>query len=320
MSRLLTSRPPAAWPSALTAAMLLALSGCGTGEQPRPVKKDGQAEPSLNTGTTGAAQTTHPQPAGTDPARPAQQIDTNSGVAQEAINFLTAVGAGTAKADQLSSGFVRLIGLPVELPGDKARGYSPDAAESWLRRVGAKLTGMGPMTESFQAGDVAVFRGRFTGGTYLLRMVKEAGAWKTDWLSLSSVDATGTSPAGSATAETQLQSFAATAVASAVCDQEAMPREERLAVIAAGLTPAFRQTWAEAFDGDKHKGYDHSPAKLGVKVGGIGNGCRSVAITPTGPGTFQMEVTRTSGEKASYTLKLAKGTTPGQWLVESISP
>jgi hypothetical protein len=320
MSRLSTSRPSAAWPSVLTAAVFIALTGCGTGEQPKTVKKDGQAKPSPSTGTTGAAQSSPPPTPALDPTRPPERIESNSAVGQEAIHFLTAVGAGTARADQLSSGFVRLIGLPVELPGDKARGYSPDAAESWLRRVGAKLTGMGPMTESFQAGDVAVFRGRFTGGTYWLRMVKEAGAWKADWLSLSSVETTGTSPAGSASAETHLQSFAATAVATALCDKDAMPREERLTVIAAGLTPAFRQNWAEPFDGDKLKGYDHSPAKLGVKVGGIGNLCQSVAMTPTGPATFQMEVTRTSGEKASYTLKLAKGPTPGQWLVESISP
>ena len=45
-----------------------------------------------------------------------------------------------------------------------------------------------------------------------------------------------------------------------------LARDERIAVIAAGLTPALRANWADPFDGDKVKGYDYNPAKLAAAV------------------------------------------------------
>jgi hypothetical protein len=37
-------------------------------------------------------------------------------------------------------------------------------------------------------------------------------------------------------------------------------------------------------------------------------------------GQFRLEITKAGGAKSAYTMKLAKGTAPGQWLVESITP
>jgi hypothetical protein len=305
---------------ALAVGLFLALPGCG-GSKPSADGKDKKGDnpnpppnPPPNTGTipTSASHTDPNLP------RPPEKINTTAGVGKDAVDFLSAVGAGTAKASQLSTGFLKGVGLPVELQSDKAKGYSADAAEHWLREVGKKLTGMGPMAESSQAGDVAVFRGQFIGGTYSLRMVKEGDSWKVDWLSLSSVNPP---PAGAApSADALLQGFAATAISAAVCDKDATPKDERIAVIAAGLTPAFRTKWADPFDGDKAKGYDYSPAKLAVKVGEIGNGADAVSISPAGDATFKAEVTKAGGAKAAYIVRLAKGTSPGQWLVESITP
>jgi hypothetical protein len=292
---------------AALAALALALSGCG--DKPRPGDKDKKDDPRPLAG----------DPTKGDPKAEVKvepKVDVTAGVGKDAVEFLSAVGAGTAAADRLSAGFVRLVGQPAVFGGDKERGYSPSAAEGWLRAVGAKLTGMGPMAEAARAGDAAVFRGAFAGGTYFLRMVREGGGWKADWLSLTSAKVTG--PAAPPTPDGVLQGFAAAAVGAAVCDTAAMPRGERVAAAAAGLTPSLRAALGPPLDGDQALGY--SPAKLGWKLDEIGGKAEAVALTPAGDAAFRMEVTRAGGEKAAYLLKLAKGNAPGQWLVDAITP
>ena len=301
---------------ALAVGLFVALPGCGnkpTAEN-KDDKKELPAEPKGDTkgdNKEGGHPVISPQPA---------KVDITTGVGKEAVDFLQAVRAGSAKAGQLSTGFVKLIGMPAELPSDKMKGYSADAAEDWLKHVGASV-GFGLPLEANQAGDVALFRGGLVGkpGGYSLRMVKEGGAWKVDWLSASSVEVKGLA-ASTGNAEAMLQEFATTAVFAAICDKDAMPREERIVILAAGLTPTLRAKWGPPFDGDKAKGYDYSPAQLGIEAGKIGGGAESVSLTPQGDAAFRAEVTRAGGAKAAYLVKLTKGGTLGQWLVESITP
>ncbi len=296
--------------------LFIALPGCKPKPASKSDKKDKDGKEVTNPNSIANP---NPNANPTPEIRTPERIDTKAGVGKDAVDFLAAVGAGSAKASQLSTGFVKLIGLPVVFDSDKAKGYSTDAAETWLRTVGTKFSGMGPMAESSQAGDVAVFRGNFTGGTYFLRMVKESDAWKVDWLSMSSV-ASSSAPAAAGAADALLQLFAATAMAAAFCDKDAMTTESRVAVVAAGMTPALRKSMASPFDGDKAKGYDYSPAQLGLALGGIGGGAESVSVTSAGGDTFKIEITKGGGAKSAYTLKLVKGTSLGQWLVESITP
>jgi hypothetical protein len=307
---------------ALVAGLFLALPGCGGGK-PQADKggdkdkdKDKKGEPNTNTGDPKG------DPKGTpkvDPPRKPETVDPVSGVGKDAIEFLQAVKDGTAKADKLSAAFVKLIGLPAELPSDKAKGYSADAAEGWLKRVGNGV-GFGPPLYSKQTGDTAVLRGGLVGkpGGYSLRMVKEGGAWKADWLSLSSVEVKPVAPA--ANADAIFQEFAAAAVAEAVCDKDAMPRDERTMVIAAGLTPAYRTKLAPPFDSDKAQGFDYNRGALALEAGKLGDKAESGTLTPQGDAAFKVEVTRAGGAKSAYLVKLAKGTTPGQWLVENVTP
>ncbi len=304
---------------ALAAGLFLALPGCG-GEKPKDDKKgdkkdDKKGDP--NPGTpkvdpgTGNPKVEAPKP---------EIVDLSSGVGKDAVDFLQAVKAGTAKADKLSAGFVKLIGLPAELPSDKAKGYSTDAAEGWLKRVGSEV-GFAPPHYTKHAGDTAVFRGGLVGkpnGRYSLRMVKEGNAWKVDWLSLSSVEVKGSSTNPSADAV--FQEFATTAIVEAVCDKDAMPPAERTMVIAAGLVPAFRTKLAPPFGSDKDQGFDFNRGALTLEIAKIGDKAESVFFTPQGEAAFKVEVTRAGGAKAAYSVKLAKGTAPGQWLVENVTP
>ncbi len=310
-----TCRPIAA--IALTLGLFLTLPGCA----PKPVdkgeKKDKDKKDNANPNPIA-----NPNPNTTPETKTPEKIDTKAGVGKDAVDFLSAVGAGTAKASQLSAGFVKLIGLPVELDSDKAKGYSGDAAEAWMRTIGAKFSGMGPMSESSQAGDVAVFRGSFTGGTYYLRMVREGDAWKADWLSMSSifVETFSVGTAGPASADSLLQGFAAAAVMSTICDKDAMPQEQRTAVIAAGFSPALRKSLAPPFDGDKDKGYDYSPGQLGLKLGEIGGKAEALVLSTAADGSIKVEITKAGGAKSAYAVKLVKGASLGQWLVETITP
>ena len=257
--------------------------------------------------------------------KPPERVDFKTGVGKDATDFLSAVGMGTAKGDQLSLSFVKAIGLPVTFPADKAKGYSVDAATQRLKQLG-NSTGFGPPLSSKQMGDVAIFNGSLVGkpGMYSLRMAQDGGMWKVDWLSLTTVvpptPSVFTTLAGPTTdAEALLRLFAATAIFEAICDKDAMPALDRTAVIAAGLTPELRKAWADPFDGDKAEGYDYSRTKLAMKVAEIGGNAVSVSYSLQGD-AFKAEVTKTGGAKAAYLVKLAKGTTPGQWLIESITP
>jgi hypothetical protein len=290
--------------AAVLAAGFLALAGCG-GEKPQaPRSGDGKGEPKSD-------------PAA--PAAPPRKIDPAAGVGKDAFEFLKALGAGAARAEQLSAGFVKMIGLPAELPADRARGYSPAAAESWMRRVGGGATFALP--SGFAGADAAVLWGGFQGpgrkGDYLLRMVNEGGAWKVDHLALTS--APHTAGAAGDGPDAEFQAFAARAAGGLLCDRDAMPKDERAIALAAALTPAFRANLAEPFGSDREQGFDFNRGKLLLEADRIGGGAESYATARQGPAEFRLEVVK-AGAKAAYLLRLAKGPAPGQWLVENVTP
>jgi hypothetical protein len=309
-------RPLAA--AMLALGLFLALPGCGGGDtKPTPDnkgdKKDDKKD-SKDPGTTVAPKISIDPPL----PKPPEKLDFNTGVGKEAMDFLGSVRNGPVRAGPLSTGFLKTVGKPVVFDADKTKGYSESAAEGWLKKVG-ESTGFAPALYSKQAGEFAVLKGGLAGkqGSYALRMVLEGGAWKVDWLSASSVLVPGAVAVSVNDSEAMAREFAATAVFEAICDKDALGLPERVAVIAGGLTPALRAAWADPFAGDKEKGYDYSPKKLEQKIEEIGKGAESLSFTAQGD-AFKVEVAKTGGEKATYILKLTKGTTPGQWLVSGI--
>ena len=292
---------------ALMIGVFLATPGCG-GSKPATT---GDNKDNKDVVKPGGGTPTDPG-AGTNPAQPAK-VDVTTGVGKEAVDFLQAVRGGTARADQLSTAFQKAIGLPVVFEADKGKGFSVSSAEDWLKRVGAS-TGFGPPLTATQDGETALVRGSLVGksGGYALRMVKEGGAWKVDWLSASTVEVK--KPLATGAGDAVLQEFAVAAVVEAICDQDAMPAPQRHAVIAAGLTPTLRAAWAAPLDGDKTAGYDYSPSKLGFKIADIGGKAESVSYSHPAEGTYFAEIARAGGAKTAYLVKVAKGQ------VESIAP
>ena len=296
----------------LTASVFFALPGCG-GDKSQPSGKGDDKNKKEEPKLVIPGQPTDPKttiPPVTIPAQPAK-VDITSGVGKEAVDFLMAVRGGTARADQLSAVFVKAIGLPVRLDSDKVKGYSTGEAEDWMRKLGAS-TGFGLPLKADQVGDVALFRGILVGkpGGYSLRMVKEGGAWKVDWLSASSVDVKKAVAVPTNSGDAILQEFAATAWSSDLRPgRDAHPAA--LAIVAAGLTGPHVVGCAAGRRQDR--GFDYS---LSAKVSDIGGKAESVSYTQQGEGAYVAEVAKAGGGKATYLVKLVKG----QQLVESVTP
>jgi hypothetical protein len=310
MFRRLMSRLVAA--VALTAAVILAQTGCGGSKAPseKAGDKKGSDDSISRSGSTGV------------PDQPPRKVDPSTGVGKEAFEFLKGLGAGTARADQLSAGFLKMVGVPAELPSDKGRGYSTIAAETWLKRVGTGAT-FG-LAAGLAGTDVAILWGGFQGpgrkGDYYLRMVSEAGAWKTDFLALTSAANTRSGPPAPGT-DADYQHFAARAVGGLLCDRDGMAKDMRAPALAAGMTPTLRAKLAEPFGSDKDTGFDYNRGKLILEAEKLGGGAESYSAIPqASPNEFRIEVMKTGGTKAAYLLRFVKGSSPGQWLVESIAP
>jgi hypothetical protein len=291
-------------------AALLILPGCG-GNKP-PSGKAGDKKEGDNANAKGGSPSD---------ARAPSKVDLDSGVGKDAVVFLKALGESTAKAELLSGGFVKAIGLPAELPGDKARGFSAAAAESWMKRIGGATFGL---PAGFAGPGAAVLWGGFQGpgrkGDYFLRMVNEGGAWKVDYFALTSAASQPTSgPAQGPDGE--YQRFTARAIGGLLCDRDAMPKDERAMALAAGLTPALRARLADPFGSDKDQGFDYNRGKLILEAERLGGGAESYSTSPQSAATdFRLDVMKAGGAKTAYLLKLVKGPAPGQWLVESITP
>jgi hypothetical protein len=307
----------------LATGLLVIGAGCGTNKAGSE-KSDKKDAPPVTTSipNTNPASTTPAAGSNSNPVPPplpdAEKIDLNVGVGKDALDVLRALRDSTFRADQLSLGFVKAIGLPVTFPADKEKGYSPDAAEGLLRRA-VSLRNLSLPYMSKQVGDVALFRGTFIGnpGGYCLRMIHEGGAWKVDWLSLSSIEIQG-NLLNSSKADTVNQEFAVAAIIGTLLDKNAMSREDRAVLLAAGLTPALKARWAEPLASDKAEGFDYNRGLLAQKAEELCAGADSMAPVQQGNSPdFRVEVTRPGG-KATYSVKLVNGRGPSHWLVDDM--
>jgi hypothetical protein len=311
---------------AMALGLMIVVSGCGGGKPNADKGAEKKADPTpspppgTNTpGTTPTPPETVPTPKIDEMPRPPEKVDYTTGVGKEATELLTAFAMGNLKADRLSTSFVKMIGLPAELPPDKARGFSTDAAEVWLRRVGQGFMGFAPPSMSRHQGDVAVFRGRYTAGGYTLRLVKEGGAWKIDWIALSSTKCDSTLDVGNA--ETGFQDFAVIAAFEVLTDRDGMPKDDRIFAIAAALAPPYRKKLAEPLGSDMDQKLDYNRGQLSLATARYHEGVESFTVTHQGNSpVYRVELVRMGGARSAFVVKLTQGTLPGQWLVEDITP
>jgi hypothetical protein len=312
---------------ALAIGLFLTLIGCGNNKTPSEAKVDkktdaSNASPPLNINADPNIGVNTDTSVKIVPMPPAiEKIDLSVGVGKDATDFLASLKNGDVKGDQLSNGFMKAIGLPVVFAADKAKGFSADAAEGLLKRT---LThhSLGLPFISKQVGNVALFRGTFIGedsGGFSLRMIHEGGLWKVDWFSLTSIS-TSSGALNTSAAETVCQEFTVAAVMGLLTDKNALSKEDRAVILAAGLTPAMKKKWAEPLDSDKAEGFDYNRGTLGQKTLEFGAGVESFSFTQQGSTPNFLVQFRRSAGKAIYLVKLVNGPGPGQWLVDEMVP
>jgi hypothetical protein len=290
------------------ACLALALAGCGGSTNPPAGKTD---------------------PGKSDPGKGDQAVAPNTAVSaaaaggpaddatlKAATDFLKSVTAGSVTPAALAPGFLRAVGKPISFESDKARGYSGDAAVSWLKRVGGELA-FGPPSGT-AGGGAAVLSGALQGpdvsGRYLLRLVQDGG-WKVDWFQISSSKV---EPPPAPAGDAAFREFAATAFLDALADKGAVPVTDRHAVVAGLLTPERRKDWAPPFASHAAQGYDYGPPQIDVKLAEIGP-VETYTRSPVGSDlTVKGELVR-AGAKKPFALKLAKGPAAGQWLVSEFA-
>jgi hypothetical protein len=307
----------------LLAGMLLALAGCGKAEPAKPSevkpgeKQDAGPGPTPGPGSSDKGGPTPPAPPGPTLLAPTDPVQ------QAAERFITdllkaATVTGPLPPDlmnRITPAFLKVIGKPLYAEADKKLGYSADQAQAWLRRAGAAMNGVG-LPRGYGSPTAAVFVGNGIAGgpdRFLLRMIQAEGGWKIDWFELGTVK---TGESKSTAPEGPYQDFAVLAFLDAIT-ANASSKEDRALLLGGLLTPKLKNAWAEPFDADKATGFDFNKTKLALKLDEFGAGVTGFSRVAAGD-TYKIELAK--GEaKTSYTLKLIKGTTPGEWLVEEFT-
>ncbi len=318
----MSSLQPTRTAAVLLAGLILTFAGCGKTEPTSQGGKSADPKGSTPTGTTAGATASQPgSPTSPTPLVPVL-LPPQDPVQKSAEKFISDLMTAAANPSPLpaellnrvSPTFLKVIGKPVLLPAETAKGYSHGAAEEWLRRAGTGLAGLGLPT-GYGSSTGAVFVGSVHNGTgrFLLRMSPGDGGWKVDWFQLGSAK-TG-EPSKPSSPDEPFQEFAALAFLDSITGVATLPKEERMLLLGAILSPKLRAEWGEPFEQDKARGYDFSASNLGRLADGFSDPNGPYTRTPTGAGQFKVELTK-GGTVKAWSLKLIKGPNPGEWLVD----
>lgn len=326
----------------LAALLSLALAACSSS----PVKPTGGGEPSDRTpGTASHSQQALPlpPPSGKDSEPPAGQKSGDpassstvwrTASAEEpavatAIAFLKSLSEGTPRLELLTADLVRIIGRPWELPGDREKGYSSLAAESWLKRAGRGRTFAPPI--GLVGTEWAILSGSAQQdsdpGHYYLLLRREGQNWQVDLLVLSSAEVPLTWPKrdqaastpGADRGEQELAGAMLRCWLAALADRKALSPDDRSVLVAAGLSPALRQAWAAPFDSDKAHGYDFNRGQLQLKIAAMIQDLQQFHLHPLDPPRhWQIEGKGDKGAGRRWVLALEPAGPSGKWLIQRI--
>lgn len=282
-------------PAVLIAAVF-AVAGCG--QTPAPSTKDDKGGPG-------------PTP---PPNVPSGPVDKDAASSVAAAKFVGDLLNTAANPNTLSPAFLKAVGKPVLSAEDKAKGYSPAAAQGWLNRAGAALTQIGPPT-GFTAASSAVFTGPNGTGRYLVRMTQADGSWKVDWFGLGTAKANDVEKPK--TADEAFQDFAVLGYLDAITSA-ALPLEDRVPAAAALLSAKYRAERVGPLADDPDQGFDYNRGKLGNILDGLGKGATAVSRTRTAADAFRVEITK-DGAARTFAVKLVRDGTGG-WVIDEFQP
>jgi len=303
------------------AIALATMLGCSKATEPPKVddpKPGEKKEPAPKPGSE-----TPPGPAPTPPSPPAPKVlAPNDPIQQVAERFIADLRTAADKPDPLpaemlarvSPAFLKTIGRPLLSDADKKSGWSAGAASAWLKNIGTKLVGIG-LPNGYGSMSEAVLLGSFGNGSgrYLMRLTFSEG-WKVDWLSLGVHPVPAANPTSP---DAAYQDFAVLAFLDAITST-ATAKDDRVRLLGGVISTKLKNAVAEPFDGDKARGEDYNPSKLGLWLDERAKGVTGITRTPDATDAFKIEMPL-SGVKPVYTLKLVKGAAPGEWLVDEFT-
>lgn len=325
--------------SGLAALLSLAIAACSS-----PVKPTG-GEPSGSTPGTATHTKQDPPPSGKDsqaelpsgqkPDRPASSgavWRTASGeepAVIAAMAFLKSLRDGTPRLELLTADFVRIIGRPWELAGDREQGYSSLAAESWLKRAGRGRTFAPPLGLVGREWAILSGSARQDGdpGHYYLLLRQEEQNWRVDLLVLSSAEIPMVTPKREQAASTpeadrgeqELAGAMLQCWLAALTDRKALSPDDRSVLVAAGLSPALRQAWAAPFDSDKAHGYDFNRGQLQLKMTAMIQDLQQFHLHPLDPPRhWQIEGKGDKGAGKRWVLALEPSGPSGKWFIQRV--
>lgn len=277
--------------------MLLGV-GCAAKQPPRKLAEGENTSPALSIpqegvqspGTSNASTTTI---VAAPPAEPFAKA------------FLDSLQRGDVKLEQVSPAFLKVIAEPGILQSDIDRGYDAFAATNWFKTASGVSYESPKLTTDL--GNATLVVGNVQGGgRYVLRFMNANGAWKLDWFQRLPANA---SPVEMSDIAARMGAECAIAAIIAAKDDGG----GRFA--AATFTPELQRRLGPPFGSDAARGYNLGG--LRVSIHSLADGAKSYTLTPKGNDTYVADL---SGGRKPHkaTLKMVKGSTPGQWLVSDL--
>ena len=270
-------------PGAAIALALLLLTGCGS-NAPAPTN----AGPNIPQVPPGAR------------APSSSTTDIHPEAVEFARTFLTAADKGTPDVTKVTPAFKQLVG-----PSDKPGGYSDWGAEQWLKETLAgkiktfvmSAASVNPDTVIVTASDQA----NGQPGRAVLRLTKSGSGLLVDWVHVApQKERFNLGGSGSPLAST----FAVNAFLDTLLKGQHALTESL-------LTPAAKARLAPPLNDPL--GYNR--AMLGIKLAGFRGNATEWRASGT-EAAVSGQMIDNAGTIRSFTLKLAKGSRPGEWLVE----
>jgi|GEM_PF-2662976 len=226
---------------------------------------------------------------------------------KQVSDFLIAVKDRKATADALTPEFKRAIAEPV-FDADREKGYSDAAATQWLQNL-APNVGNTEARIDFIGSTLAfaVAPGK-NGGRAVVRLARNGSGWKVDWFhiatkTLPDVDLSGNEDDAGA-------KFTSVAFVDSLLRRDYIEAESL-------MTTSSKASLAPPFSSDKARGYSRAILKTKLESFGGNRERWTIVGTSREGATIQVNGAFQSGEmKTPFVLTLAKGTRPGDWLIE----
>ena len=238
-----------------------------------------------------------------DAAVPTAASGESNAAALGAAKFLKAVQDGKATSDMLAPAFKKVI-APAELDADKAAGFSESGVRSWL--ADAKATAKtDDLKVDVMAADYAVLSTpKNASGRTVLRLVKSGTVWLVTYAKFGV----------KSSADVVTAAHAAT-----VFFEEAIIAGNKSEIEAMLSKAAKAKLAAPGFDEDKPQGFSRS--RLNSALADLfPAGFKVVGVSSAKDGLSSVLKIADGSKNRVLELKLAPGTSPGEFLIDDIQP